>query len=102
MTTVRAISDPLEHLLSYFRLASLKTFLNGEFQLSSIVQGSTALLYVRDVTGSSPENYTYSYDLGFIFFSKLFFFQSFSSRYFRFVTYFSFFKLFTKSSIRKI
>ena len=31
-----------------------------------------------------------------LFFSKLFFFQSFSSRYFHFVMYFSFFKLFTK------
>ena len=36
-----------------------------------------------------------------LFFSKLFF-QNFSSRYFRFVTYFSFFKLFTKNSIRKM
>ena len=60
-----------------------------------------ALCYMRDVPGSSPGYETYSYNVGSTFF-KVVFFQSFSSRCFRFVTYFSFLKLFTKNSIRKI
>ena len=38
-----------------------------------LVQWSTAPFYVRDVPGSSPEHYTYFYDVGFIFFQSYFF-----------------------------
>ena len=47
------------------------------FQLASIVQWSTALFYARDVPGSSPGQYTYFYDVGFIFFQSYFFFKVF-------------------------
>ena len=71
------------------------------FQLALVVYWSTALFYARDVPGSSPGHDIYFYNVGFIFFLS-FFFQSFYSRYSRLVMYFSFFKLFTKNSIRKI
>ena len=48
------------------------------FQLASIVQWPTALFYVRDVPGSSPQgHYTYFYDVGFISFQSYFFFKVF-------------------------
>ena len=68
-----------------------------------MVYWSTALFYARDVPDSSPGYDTYLCNVGFIFFSKLFFFKVFIQDIpVLYIMYFSFFKLFTKISIRKI
>ena len=68
-----------------------------------IVQWFRALFRVRDVLGSSPVCDTYLYIVNFIFFSELFFVSEFILKiFFHFVTYPTFFELFTKNSIHDI
>ena len=69
-----------------------------------IVQLFRALFRVRDVPGSSPVCDTYLYIVNFIFFLSCFLFQieSIFKIFFHFVTYPTFFKVFTKNSIHDI
>ena len=70
---IRMRSHGLRQLFDDKSVATLKTFLSGEFSSASIVYWSTALFYARDVPGSSPGYDTYLYNVGFIFFLSYFF-----------------------------
>ena len=67
-----------------------------EFQVASIVQWFMAFTDVCDVLGSIPGSAISFYNVGFIFFGSKFFSRVFLQDFFCVVTYFSFFKLFTK------